>query len=65
MFIFSLCLMIIAFQSLSPGLVETNFFNNMYETQETGIQFDQALRGTDIANTVVHVLGAPPHVEVS
>jgi NADP-dependent 3-hydroxy acid dehydrogenase YdfG len=45
-------------QSLSPGLVETEFIPEEY------LKMSPALNPEDIAAGVLYVLGAPPHVQV-
>ena len=48
----------LTFQSVSPGLVETELPPKEYfETMPT-------LEPKDIANGVLYVLGTPPHVQV-
>ncbi|KAF8765105.1 Dehydrogenase/reductase SDR family member 11 like protein [Argiope bruennichi] len=55
--------------SISPGMVETEFFDHFLKNDPTRKASDifssmKALQSSDIADTVVYILGAPPHVEV-
>lgn len=54
--------------AVSPGFVETNFFNAMYgdpaRGQEVLDRFDKMLQPEDIAAQILHTLKAPPHVSI-
>ncbi|GFR28222.1 hypothetical protein TNCT_436161 [Trichonephila clavata] len=55
--------------SVSPGMVETEFFEHYLKNDPTRNSEDlfrsfQALQSKDIADTVLYILGSPPHVEV-
>uniref|UniRef100_A0A672H2N2 Dehydrogenase/reductase (SDR family) member 11b n=1 Tax=Salarias fasciatus TaxID=181472 RepID=A0A672H2N2_SALFA len=52
---------------ISPGRVESDFFNRLYvdcPDRASGFAAFKALEAVDIANAVVYVLGAPPHVQI-
>ena len=54
-------------QSISPGLVETEFSKNMTGSEELAKKLYSSihcLQATDVAASVEHLLTAPPHVEV-
>ncbi|GIY02424.1 hypothetical protein CEXT_428231 [Caerostris extrusa] len=55
--------------SLSPGLVDTEFFNNYFKEDPSVISSGlfgniKALETKDMADSVIHILKAPPHVEI-
>ncbi|XP_035664912.1 dehydrogenase/reductase SDR family member 11-like [Branchiostoma floridae] len=54
---------------ISPGLVETEFAvrQNKDDPQKARDQYAsiECLQAKDIADTVLYVLGAPPHVEIN
>ncbi|XP_042216547.1 dehydrogenase/reductase SDR family member 11-like isoform X2 [Homarus americanus] len=53
--------------AISPGLVETEFASRMMKDKEEGQEVYskfKCLQVEDIASSVVHVLSAPPHVEI-
>lgn len=51
-------------QNLSPGLVNTEFFdaNNL---DKNSLKGHKALNPEDIANSIIHIIGAPQHVHIS
>ena len=54
-------------QSISPGIVETDFSKTMTGDEDGAKKFYQSLsclQASDVAASVVHVITAPPHVEV-
>ncbi|CAL1260833.1 unnamed protein product [Larinioides sclopetarius] len=56
-------------QSLSPGMVETEFFgrylkNDPTRSAENVFKSMKALEAKDIADSVLYILKTPPHVEV-
>ncbi|CAD5125969.1 DgyrCDS14150 [Dimorphilus gyrociliatus] len=53
--------------AVSSGMVETDFFNLIHGKEESKqiCSYFKCLQPEDIANTVVHIIQAPPHVEVS
>ncbi|GBN87059.1 Dehydrogenase/reductase SDR family member 11 [Araneus ventricosus] len=55
--------------SISPGMVETEFFDHFLKNDPTRKASDlfssmKALQSDDIAESVLYILRAPPHVEV-
>ncbi|XP_030041934.1 dehydrogenase/reductase SDR family member 11 isoform X2 [Microcaecilia unicolor] len=54
--------------SISPGLVETNFafkvHDNDPEKAAATYESIRCLKAEDIANSVLYILGAPPHVQI-
>ncbi|MED6269315.1 Dehydrogenase/reductase SDR member 11 [Characodon lateralis] len=54
--------------SISPGIVETEFIYRLYsdnpEKAKASYSRLKTLEAIDVANAVVYVLSAPPHVEV-
>ncbi|GFT92051.1 hypothetical protein NPIL_676911 [Nephila pilipes] len=55
--------------SISPGMVETEFFDHYLKNDPTRNAKDifksmQALQAKDIADSVLYIMGTPPHVEV-
>ncbi|GIY02772.1 hypothetical protein CEXT_477651 [Caerostris extrusa] len=55
--------------SISPGMVETEFFDHYLKNDPTRKASDifssmKALQAKDIADSVLYILSAPPHVEV-
>lgn len=53
--------------AISPGLVETDFFNRMFNDRsraEKLLSSAQYLKDKDVADAVVYALTAPPHVQV-
>uniref|UniRef100_A0A672M0U5 Dehydrogenase/reductase (SDR family) member 11b n=1 Tax=Sinocyclocheilus grahami TaxID=75366 RepID=A0A672M0U5_SINGR len=51
---------------ISPGLVETEFAYRLFsETQKRLLLLIKCLQAADIANAVLYVLSASPHVQVS
>ena len=54
-------------QAISPGIVETEFFPRMVKDDAAGKEAYgklKCLQSDDIADSVLHVLSAPPHVQV-
>ncbi|XP_028320379.1 dehydrogenase/reductase SDR family member 11-like [Gouania willdenowi] len=53
---------------ISPGLVETKFFSRFYcnDAQKSAAVHTncKAVEAVDVANAVIYVLGAPPHVQI-
>ncbi|CAL1260855.1 unnamed protein product [Larinioides sclopetarius] len=59
----------IRISSISPGMVETEFFDHFLKNDPTRKASDlfssmKALQSDDIAESVLYILRAPPHVEV-
>jgi hypothetical protein len=54
------------FQSLSPGAVETEIMEASEIPKDVmkGLKSTPFLKSKDIADSVIHVLGTPPHVQV-
>ncbi|XP_047247951.1 dehydrogenase/reductase SDR family member 11-like isoform X3 [Girardinichthys multiradiatus] len=54
--------------SISPGMVETEFIYRLYsdnpEKAKAAYSRFKTLEAIDVANAVVYVLSAPPHVEI-
>ncbi|GFS70302.1 hypothetical protein NPIL_294311 [Nephila pilipes] len=55
--------------SLSPGLVETQFLDNYLKDHSTIKPADvyasmESLSTTNIADSVIYIMSAPPHVEI-
>lgn len=57
------------FQSISPGIVETEFFTRLYkdkpEAADTVYSSIECLQANDIADAVTYILRMPPHVDVN
>ena len=57
------------FQTICPGVVDTEFIDRMTGIKGIKQQFNDAigkvLNSEDIAASVIHVLSTPPHVQVS
>jgi NADP+-dependent farnesol dehydrogenase len=53
-------------QSLSPGIVDTEFFiaSGSPKLDPEVIKHVPMLESKDIADAVVYILGTPPHVQV-
>ncbi|XP_041654252.1 dehydrogenase/reductase SDR family member 11-like [Cheilinus undulatus] len=53
---------------ISPGLVESEFINRLYDGDAEKVAAlvanVKALEGIDIANAVTYILSAPPHVQI-
>ena len=54
-------------QSISPGLVETEFLSRTFDPETARAMYGsvECLQPKDIAETVIYILQAPPHVEVN
>jgi len=53
--------------AVSPGVVETEFAPRMMKNEEMGKQFYasmKSLQAEDVADSVVHIISAPPHVQI-
>ncbi|XP_069166574.1 dehydrogenase/reductase SDR family member 11 [Procambarus clarkii] len=53
--------------AISPGIVETEFAPRMLKSEEAGKKIymnRMCLKADDIASSVIHVLSAPPHVQI-
>jgi NADP-dependent 3-hydroxy acid dehydrogenase YdfG len=58
---------LIVSQSISPGVVTTEIFEAAGIPKEEMEMFEgvPSLAASDIADSVIYVLGTPPHVQVS
>ncbi|TOF82810.1 short-chain dehydrogenase, partial [Vibrio parahaemolyticus] len=53
--------------AISPGVVETEFAGRMNKNEAEGKKFYknlECLQADDIASSVIHILAAPPHVQI-
>ncbi|KAK8729135.1 hypothetical protein OTU49_008644 [Cherax quadricarinatus] len=53
--------------AISPGIVETEFAGRMNKNEAEGKKFYknlECLQADDIASSVIHILAAPPHVQI-
>uniref|UniRef100_A0A3Q1HUN5 Dehydrogenase/reductase SDR family member 11-like n=1 Tax=Acanthochromis polyacanthus TaxID=80966 RepID=A0A3Q1HUN5_9TELE len=53
--------------SISPGIVDTEFGDRYFKDKNIAQQFlslHKNLSAGDIAETVLYILGAPPHVQI-
>lgn len=57
-------LVFLAFQSLSPGAVDTNLFRDCAESVKTEVKRSQ-LKPEDVADTICHLLSTPPSVNIT
>lgn len=55
----------IHFQSISPGVVTTNLFNEIPEESYKKIYSTPSLKPQDIADTISYVLSTPQSITVS
>ncbi|KAL7633050.1 UNVERIFIED_CONTAM: hypothetical protein RMT77_016626 [Armadillidium vulgare] len=59
----------IRISSISPGYVNTEFFQKQYSADEQKakkvMEENPSLTPEDIANSLLHILGAPSHVEIN
>ncbi|KAB7508038.1 Dehydrogenase/reductase SDR family member 11 [Armadillidium nasatum] len=59
----------IRISKISPGFVETEFFTRMFSSNEEKAQeiykSRMFLQPEDIANSVLHIISSPPHVEIN
>lgn len=54
-------------QSISPGLVETEFLSRTFDAEVAKATYGsvESLKPNDIAESVIYILQAPPHVEIN
>lgn len=54
-------------QSISPGLVETEFLSRTFDAEVAKAIYGsvESLQPKDIAESVIYILQAPPHVEIN